>query len=68
MVNIFKKMVKGGARFSKGSFYTFQQINRKYSAPRIHPSPMVKMSLFMLRLYVLLILGVLAYKFFTVIR
>ena len=57
----FKKMLE--QRFSK-----IVAINRKYQAPRIHMTPMVKFSLLMLRLYLLLLVGLLFYKFITLVK
>jgi hypothetical protein len=54
--------------FFKGRFHTIGEINRKYSKPRIHQSRMVRTSLLMLRLYLLLMVAILLYKFITLIK
>lgn len=44
---------------------TIRAINRRYAKPRLLLSPWTRWSLFGLRLYLLLLVGLLAYKFFT---
>ncbi|MCL4552929.1 MAG: hypothetical protein M1305_05185 [Candidatus Marsarchaeota archaeon] len=45
-----------------------REINKKYAKPRIQMTPMVKASLFMLRLYLLLLIGLLIYRFVTLVK
>ncbi len=45
-----------------------REINRKYSKPRVQMTPLVKLSLFMLRVYLLFLVAILAFKFWTLIR
>ncbi|MBF0206272.1 MAG: hypothetical protein HQK53_05230 [Oligoflexia bacterium] len=40
-------------------------INRKYSNPKITMTPTVRWALLALRLYILFLVGILFYKFFT---
>jgi hypothetical protein len=42
-------------------------INRRYAKPRLAMSPAVRWSLLLLRLYLLLLVGLLAYKFISVV-
>ena len=49
-------------------FYTIRQINRKYSTPRIQTTPMVKIALLMLRIYLILLVLILIYKFYTLAK
>jgi uncharacterized membrane protein YidH (DUF202 family) len=49
-------------------FYTIRQINRKYSTPRIKTTPMVKIALLMLRIYLILLVLILIYKFYTLAK
>ncbi|HXZ30107.1 MAG TPA: hypothetical protein VEG43_02980 [Dehalococcoidia bacterium] len=44
------------------------EINQRYKYPKIHQSRAVKISLLMLRIYLLLLVVLLIYKFVTVIR
>jgi hypothetical protein len=47
---------------------TIRDINRKYSQPRIKITPMVSFALLMLRCYLILLVGILIYKFIVVLR
>jgi hypothetical protein len=42
-------------------------INRRYATPRLTMSPAVRWALLSLRLYLLILVGLLAYKFITVV-
>jgi len=53
--------------FLQGRFHKFTEINRKYSTPRIKQTRLVSIALLMLRLYLLVLVGVLFYKFFTTV-
>ncbi len=44
-----------------------QVINRRYARPRLAMSPTVKVSLLILRLYLLVLVGLLGYKFATLV-
>jgi hypothetical protein len=44
-------------------FDKIHDINRKYSTPRIKMTRAVKISLFMLRLYIIILILILVYKF-----
>lgn len=55
-------------RFFERRFYTIVKINRRYSTPRIQMTPMVRFALLMLRLYLLLLVGLLVYKFVTLLK
>jgi len=45
-----------------------REINQKYSQPKITMSPGVKFALLMLRLYLILLVVLLGYKFWTIIH
>jgi len=45
-----------------------REINRKYKKPRITMTPAVKFALLCLRLYLIALLLILAYKFFTLVK
>ena len=49
-------------------FYTIRQINKKYSTPRIKTTPMAKLALLMLRIYLILLVLILIYKFYTLAK
>jgi len=42
-------------------------INRKYAHPKITMSPVVKAALLLLRLYLIFLVALLAYKFYTIV-
>ncbi len=44
------------------------EINERYRQPKIHQNRAVKISLLMLRIYLLLLVVLLIYKFVTVVR
>jgi hypothetical protein len=44
-----------------------REINRRYAKPRIAISPAVRISLLVLRIYLLLLVCLLLYKFYTVV-
>jgi hypothetical protein len=50
-------------RFIKNWFDKIKEINRKYSTPRIKMTRAVKIALFMLRLYLIILVLILVYKF-----
>jgi len=54
-------------RFFKNSFLQVAEINKKYAHPHIRTSRAVKFSLLMLRLYLILLVGILFFKFFTTV-
>jgi hypothetical protein len=43
------------------------EINKKYSKPRLEMTPLVKASLLALRIYLIMLVIILAYKFYTLI-
>ena len=44
-----------------------REINRRYRKPQVKMTPGVKVALFFLRIYLLLLVGILFFKFFTVV-
>lgn len=44
-----------------------KEINEKYSQPRLKMTPLVKVSLLVLRLYLIMLVIILLYKFYTVV-
>ena len=53
--------------FFSHNFAKVNEINRKYSKPNVEMSKWVKGSLLCLRLYLILLVGLLIYKFFTML-
>ncbi len=54
-------------RFFSNTFSQIAEINKKYAQPHIKTTKAVRFSLFMLRLYLIFLLGILFYKFFTTV-
>ncbi len=50
-----------------GHLDKIREINRRYATPRIQMSGMVRLALLTLRIYLLVLVALLAYKFFTVL-
>jgi hypothetical protein len=44
------------------------EINRKYSKPRIKMTPMAKISLLSLRIYLIILIGIMLFKFVTMLK
>jgi hypothetical protein len=49
--------------FLKNTIDTVRSINRRFATPHIKMTPLVKLSLLSLRLYLLFLVGILVYKF-----
>jgi len=55
-----------GAFFSR-RFSKVREINRRYAGHHVTMTPAVKVALFMLRVYLLLLVGILVVKFFMIV-
>ncbi|MFB3765433.1 MAG: hypothetical protein ACE14P_09320 [Methanotrichaceae archaeon] len=55
------------SRIFKDWTATIKMINKKYSKPRLKMTPLVKVSLLALRLYLIFLVIILMYKFYTVV-
>ena len=44
------------------------EINQKYSKPRLKMTPLVRVSLVALRIYLIILVIILVYKFYTLVR
>jgi len=53
--------------FFSRRFRRIREINRRYAGHHVKMTPMVKAALFMLRLYLLLLVGILFVKFFMIL-
>jgi hypothetical protein len=51
----------------KDFFQALRDINEKYKTPHIHMTPMVSLSLLLLRIYLLGMIAILLYKFVTIV-
>ncbi len=64
-IGVIRKSIRS---FFADNFEKIAQINNKYKKPRIQMSRAVKFSLLLLRLYLIFLVLLLAYKFSTLIR
>lgn len=48
-----------------GFFRQVREINKKYATPKIKMTPMVRYALLLLRIYLIVLVLLLGYKFFT---
>ncbi len=55
-------------RFLARHLSKFTEINKKYAKPHIRMTPMVRIALLGLRIYLIVLVLVLVYKFYTLIR
>jgi hypothetical protein len=53
--------------FFSHNFAKVREINRKYAKPNVEMSPWVKGSLLILRVYLIFLVGLLLYKFITLL-
>lgn len=54
-------------KFFEKRFKKINEINKKYATPQIKMTPQVKLALLILRIYLLFLVAILAYKFTTII-
>ncbi|MDE2237439.1 MAG: hypothetical protein KGK30_06085 [Elusimicrobia bacterium] len=45
-----------------------REVTRRYAAPRIHMTPLVKVCLFGLRIYLFTLVGLMLFKFVTLVK
>jgi hypothetical protein len=50
-----------------GLFARIREINNRFRTPHVKMTPGVKVALFLLRIYLLMLVGILFYKFFTLV-
>jgi len=55
------------SRTTNGWIAKVKEINKKYSQPRLKMTPLVKAMLLILRLYLIVLVAILVYKFYTVV-
>jgi len=54
--------------FFSSNYAKIREINEKYATPNIEMSKWVKLSLLSLRFYLIFLVGLLVYKFITLVR
>jgi hypothetical protein len=65
--NQIKSIVNRIKKLLSKRFERISEINRKYAKPRIKMTPMISVALLLLRIYLLLLVAILFYKFFTIV-
>ena len=60
-------LVKSIGASIAGNMEKVREINRRYSRPRISMSTAVRISLLILRIYLFVLVGLLVYKFITIL-
>jgi hypothetical protein len=68
LINILKALLKRIRKFLARRFSKIIEINKKYEKPRIQMNLMTKIALLFLRVYLLLLVGILFYKFYTLVK
>ena len=58
----------GSAMWQEGGEEKIKEINKKYSKPRLKMTPLVRAALLALRLYLIMLVIILIYKFYTLVR
>jgi hypothetical protein len=61
-------MIRAVDQFIKNNFSRIAEINRKYASPSIKMTKSVRITLLFLRLYLLTLVGLLVYKFITLLH
>ncbi len=56
------------ACLTKSWFKKVNEINKKYREPRLKMTPLVRAALLALRLYLIMLVIILVYKFYTLVR
>lgn len=56
------------SEFFSNAVSSVREINRKYKTPHIHMTPIVRFSLGLLRFYLLFLVGIMVWKFFSVLH
>jgi hypothetical protein len=64
-IRIIRKQIK---KFYEDNFDKIIEINEKYANPKIAISPVVKLSLIGLKFYLIIIIGLMVYKFITLLK
>jgi hypothetical protein len=68
MINSLKALAKRIKKFLARRFSKIIEINKKYEAPRIKMNLLTRIGLLFLRLYLLFLVVILFYKFYTLVR
>jgi hypothetical protein len=67
-VNVYRFVTTGIRKVCREMVGQIHEINRRYATPHIRTTPMVRACLLILRCYLMLLVGVLIYKFISLLR
>ena len=67
MENPLSSIVDAARNFARSTVGSVREINKKYEKPRIQMTPFTKACLLALRLYLILLVIILFYKFYTIV-
>lgn len=67
-VNLYRFLTIGIRKACRQMTAQIRDINRRYATPHIRTTRMVKVCLMILRCYLILLVGVLVYKFISLLR
>ncbi len=65
---LYEFFVKGIKRFFADTFSQIAEINKRYAVPRLKTNRWTNVALLMLRVYLILLICILFYKFFTLLK
>ena len=67
-VNVYRFVVIGARKACREMIGQIREINRRYATPHIKTTRMVTAWLVVLRCYLILLVGILIYKFISILR
>lgn len=67
-LNVYRFVVIGIGKVYREMIGQIREINRRYATPHIKTTRMVTVCLIILRCYLILLVGILIYKFISVLR
>jgi hypothetical protein len=67
-VNVYRFVVIGTRKVCREMLGQIREINRRYATPHIKTTRMVTVCLMVLRCYLILLVGILVYKFVSLLR
>lgn len=66
--NVYRFVASGTRKAYGDMIRNIREVNRRYATPHIKTTRMVKVCLLVLRGYLILLVGILVYKFISILR
>jgi hypothetical protein len=66
--NLYRFVALGTRTVYRDMVRNIREVNRRYAAPHVKTTRLVKACLLLLRCYLLLLVGILVYKFISILR